>query len=353
MEVAVDYIIIGQGLAGSVLAWELLNRGKRVRVYDVRANNQSSLISAGICNPITGRVMTETFLADKLFPFLNRWYADAEQQSGKKFFYPMPVYRPFLSQAEQQKWMARQANQPGAFIERVTDSSVEPGILKDVFGGLVINRSGYLNVRTWIDVVRQRLEESGSYVAEYFGHRELDVGETIRYKTLSASRIIFCDGLSALDSPLFGWVPLRPLKGEVLLVRANLKSDKIISRGVYLVPGEEENLFVAGSTYEHAPFVSGITESGKAHILEKLGGLYQGPVEVIHQGWGIRPTVVDRRPLLGAHPEHQNVIIFNGLGTKGVSLTPYFASQLAEWMDGGAALPNEVNISRFKALCSK
>ncbi len=353
MEVVVDYIIVGQGLAGTVLAWELLNRGKKVRVYDVPANNQSSLISAGICNPVTGRAMTETYLANKLFPFLHQWYAAAEQQSGKRFFYPMPLYRPFLSREEQQRWKVRQANQPGAFIERMTGHAAEPGALNDYFGGLWINRSGYLNVRTWIDVARRRLEESDSYAAENFDQLELRVDAGVHYKMIRASRIVFCEGLAALDSKWFGWVPLRPLKGEILSVRTNLKPDKIISRGAYLVPGDGENSFVVGSTYEHAPFVSGITESGRTQILDKLSKLYSGPVEVIHQGWGIRPTVVDRRPLLGGHPEAQNVVIFNGMGTKGVSLTPYFASQLADWMEEGAALPNEVNISRFKSLYSK
>jgi glycine/D-amino acid oxidase-like deaminating enzyme len=127
---------------------------------------------------------------------------------------------------------------------------------------------------------------------------------------------------------------------------------RIISRGVYVVPTPTAGEFIVGSTYQHEPFPPAISEEGKAQLLERLARLVNLPAEPVHQDWGIRPTVTDRRPLLGSHPRAANVIIFNGLGTKGVSLAPYFASRLADWVDGIAALPDEVNISRFKALYS-
>lgn len=350
----VDYIIVGQGLAGSALSWELLNRGKKIRVYDVPENNLSSHISAGICNPITGKAMTKTYLAEELFPFLNQWYASAEQLSGRKFFYPMPVYRPFISTEEQSQWKLKAAAAGlESFVERITDSSAEPGKLNDLYGGLWVRQSGYLHVNAWVSAVRERLIREGAYVAEPLEEQRLYVGDHISYNDVRASRLIFCNGMAALKSRYFNWLPLRPLKGEVLIVRASLQSDKIISRGVYLVPGSADGLFIVGSTYQHEPFTAGPTASGRQEILAKLTKVYAGPVETVHEGWGIRPTVIDRRPLLGQHPDHQNLIIFNGLGTKGVSLTPYFAKHLVDWMEGGTALRPEVNISRFKPLYSK
>lgn len=354
MSVHVDYIIVGQGLAGSALSWELLNRGKQIRVFDVPADNLSSLISAGVCNPITGKAMTKTYLADQLFPYLNQWYSAAERQSGRRFFYPLPVYRPFLSREEQIQWSTRAVEKElSTFIERISDSSSGSIDLLDEFGGLWLKQSGFLNVSAWVDTVRTRLKSSGSFVSESFEESEMQVDTTITYKGLTTSKVIFCTGMSARKSAWFHWLPMRPLKGEILLLRIPLQRDRIISRGAYLVPGPEDGVFVVGSTYEHEPFSPGPSELGRSQILEKFKRIYMGPLEVIHQGWGIRPTVVDRRPLLGAHPEHGNLIIFNGLGTKGVSLTPYFAKRLADWMDGGVALPEEVNISRFKPLYSK
>ena len=135
-------------------------------------------------------------------------------------------------------------------------------------------------------------------------------------------------------------------------MQMNFPRDMIVNRGFYLVPTSTLGTFVAGSTYEHAPFSEGPSDKGLRHITGRLEEWFNEPFEVIHQDWGIRPTVSDRRPLLGSHPEAQNVVIFSGLGTKGVSLAPYFASSLVDWIEGKSVLPEVVNISRFMSLYS-
>ena len=129
--------------------------------------------------------------------------------------------------------------------------------------------------------------------------------------------------------------------------------DRIYNRGVYLVPTTEENKFKVGATYQHPPFLEGTSESALQELVSRLDELVAVPYEIIHQEWGIRPTTPDRRPFLGHHPDNKNVIIFNGLGTKGVSLAPYFASHLISWLEGNGELSPEVNIYRFKALYSR
>jgi glycine oxidase len=83
-------------------------------------------------------------------------------------------------------------------------------------------------------------------------------------------------------------------------------------------------------------------------LTEKLNELAVFPYKITNQSWGIRPTTPDRRPILGAHPEHQNVLIFNGLGTKGVSLAPYFSQVLSELLENEVPLNKEVDIQRYK-----
>ncbi len=350
----VDAIIVGQGLAGSALAWELLQRGKKVMVFDEPYMNRASKISAGICNPITGKVMSKTYLAERLFPFLNAFYTTAESLLHRRFFYPLPLYRPFLSSGEQKQWKDKAFTpefQP--FLSHVQDTPWLPEMMNNPFGGLVISQSGYLDVDGWVSAVREALIEQQAYRAEYFNEQQLEVGETISYRDVSALRIVFCNGLAATKSTWFSWLPLRPLKGELITVRMTFDASRIISRGVYIVPGREAGTSIVGSTYQHIPFEEHPTEEAQTQLTGRLTRLISVPFKVVHQDWGIRPTVTDRRPLIGHHPAHGNVIIFNGLGTKGVSLAPYFAKAMVDAMYNGPSLPEEVNILRFKSLYSK
>ena len=57
--------------------------------------------------------------------------------------------------------------------------------------------------------------------------------------------------------------------------------------------------------------------------------------------------MVDRRPVIGCHPEEDRVAIFNGLGTKGVSLAPYFSDLFAQHLVENRQLCSEVDVRRF------
>src|SRR5688572_337382 len=108
--IRVDFIIVGQGLAGSAVALQLINRGKKILVIDRPIANSSSRVAVGLFNPITGRNLVKTWLADQLFPCFHRFYRDAETLTGKKFFHSLPLYRPFGSIEEQNEWMAKSAD---------------------------------------------------------------------------------------------------------------------------------------------------------------------------------------------------------------------------------------------------
>lgn len=111
----------------------------------------------------------------------------------------------------------------------------------------------------------------------------------------------------------------------------------------------ENGLKRVGSTYSWHDLETGPTESAKNELLEKLQKLIQKKDSkvIIHKS-GVRPATKDRKPLLGKHPEHESVYIFNGLGAKGVSLAPYFSKMMVELLLGGNEPQKEVNINRVK-----
>lgn len=344
----VDYIIVGQGLAGSAVAVHLLREGKKVVVFDRPESNKSTLVAAGLFNPVTGKKMTKTWLADTIFPYLQRFYSDVETQTRSTFFHPMPLYRPFISVEGQNDWMAKSADE--SYQNYVAEVFTKPTLsgVNDPFGGLLLNHCGYVDTHSYTQAVRTLIMNQGSFMEEDFESDKVEVDEQgVYYKGWTAKCIIFCTGVK--KEKWFGWLPVAPLKGETITVQTTFDAPYIVNRGVYAVPNGA-NRFKVGATYDFHDKLEEITARGRGELTEKYQDIVTDPFTVIGQEWGMRPTVPDRRPIAGRHPEYARVAVLNGLGTKGVSLAPYFAWNLIQSLENGDAINNGVDVNRYKSV---
>jgi len=318
-------------------------------MIDQPAENRSSRVAAGLFNPITGKKMVKTWLADTLFPYLHQHYRDAEAITGERFFYPMPVYRPFLSIEEQNEWMAKSAApELQSYIEDIATRPLYPEV-RDVYGGLILKQCGYLDTVAYIAAVRKLIEREAIFIEGTTPDKELIIdGGVVRFKEYEAARIIFCNGTHT--NAWFGWLPIRPLKGEALRIQTSYPRELIINRGVYMVPATGSDIWRVGATHHFHDREPAVTEKARKELATKISELVSFPFIIVGQEWGLRPTTPDRRPLLGCHPELDQAFIFNGLGTKGVSLAPYFSEVLVRSIENGEPLHEEVNIERYKSL---
>lgn len=338
-----DYIIVGQGLAGSCVALQLLMRNRRIVVLDNSYPHAASRVAAGLFNPVTGKTPALTWMANELFPYLHKFYAQAEKLTRTSFFHSMPVYRPFLSITEQQDW-AGKATLPGfsSFIRQIHYKPVFSDEVNNPFGGIELKQCGYLNTTVFIEAVRKLIREKGEFIESHFNEHELYFdGNTITYQNYRVNRIVFCTGTQPIS--LFGLLPVQQLKGEILILRSSAQPKCIYNRGVYVVP----DLWKAGATYNRHDKQAAVTSQAKAELEENLLRLIKFPYEIIGQDFGFRPTTPDRRPLLGCHPQYRNVYFLNGLGTKGVTLAPYFSMLLADFMENGTPVNQRVDIKRY------
>jgi glycine/D-amino acid oxidase-like deaminating enzyme len=170
-----------------------------------------------------------------------------------------------------------------------------------------------------------------------------------KYKNIAAENIIFCEGFSTRSNPYFNYLPLRQTKGEALIFESNeLPENKIIG-GVCNITPLGNHQFYAGATYDWDDIDLAPTEKKKTALIQKIEQTIKIPFKIIDHKAGIRPTVIDRRPLIGSHPKHKKMFIFNGLGTKGLSLAPYFANHFIDCLAMNTALHTEVDIKRFES----
>ncbi|MCH6199326.1 FAD-binding oxidoreductase [Aquiflexum sp. LQ15W] len=345
----VDFLLIGQGLAGTVLSHRLLQIGKKVMVIDMPFANQSSRVAAGLYNPITGKKMVKSWNTDLLFPEIEPLYTQLEELLDTKFLYKKNIYRPFLNIEEQNEWMGKTGD-PGfePYFEKIFSKEVYPNAVNP-FGGILLKNSGYLDINTLLSTYSAYLKEKNLLREGKFEEQLLQIrGTDFRYEDITAQAVVYCNGLGAMNSQFFSDLPFAPVKGEILDLEQDFSPEEIINRGVFRIT-LPDGIHRVGSTYTWHDMDQGPTENAKKELLEKLEKLVPASVQSIKSHrFGIRPATKDRKPFLGEHPVHSGVYIFNGFGAKGVSLVPYYSKIMVEMLLFGHQPEKEVNIDRFR-----
>jgi|TARA_B110001469_G_scaffold111547_1_gene113800 glycine/D-amino acid oxidase-like deaminating enzyme len=338
-----DILIVGQGLAGSLLALELEKRGKKVMILDNNPTVSSSKVAAGLYNPITGRKMVKTWLADELFPNLSNYYQALEKKMDARFHFSKTIYRPFNNIEEQNDWSLRTVELGYApYIKSTFNHSMRIDQLLDPLGGFSVNDSGMVDVATLVSKCKKYFKTKELYTQCRMPSDALEMEEEkIKLGPFEAHQIIFCEGPMAVKNPLWSDLKFKLVKGEILDISCRLAIDYVVSKGIFMLPFKD--YFRVGSTYDNQNQNEEPTDKGRRELLTRLSKLYKGNLEVLKHQAGLRPATFDRRPFVGFHAKHKNVGIFNGFGSKGVSLIPYFAMRLADHICFGKKIPFEVN----------
>jgi glycine oxidase len=344
-----DYLIVGQGLAGSMLYWFLKRQKKKVCVIDAFNPTSSSNIAAGIIHPVTGRRIVKTWMADILIPFAANTYSEIENHFGEKLFSHVNILELIHSAKEQNDWSNKMASEE--MKDYIIDSD-STDIYNEVLVGcpkkIIVAKSGWLNISKMTGLFRMEMASLDHLIEGDFDFNALQLhDDKISYKDIEAAKIIFCEGANATQNPFWKHLPFLPSKGELLTIRSRkLKIDHIITKTIFILP-LGENLYKVGSTYSWDELNEIPTEKAKENLLSKLKTIISVPFEVVDHKAAIRPTVKERRPFIGMHPERRQVGIFNGLGTKGVLLAPFFANHFSEHLTGKTELIQEIDVSRF------
>jgi glycine oxidase len=342
-----EIIIVGQGIAGSILGYSLIRRGRDVRIID-DGNNTASAVAAGLFNPITGKRMVKTWKADEIFPLLEKFYRSLEVISGENFFHPGPVYRPFASIQELNRWTSYgAAESKKMFAATISAIPVNPELITNPLGGIFIDIAGYVNVPKLLAALKRFFVEKNVLIPGRFDENQIRIEKgKIEYGEITSERLIFCTGLAAAKSRYFSWLPFKPVKGDILTVDLGINLDFILSKGIFIIP-ETGTVFKAGSTYNRDDPWSGPGQQSKDYLVDKIKQILNVEVKILDHVSGIRPATDDRRPFIGTHPGHKLIGIFNGFGSKGVSLIPYFSEKYIQHLETGMPVDPEADIVRY------
>ena len=343
-----DYLIVGAGLAGVTFAETAVQNGKNVIVITDNSQN-SSVVAGGLYNPVILKRFTEVWQSQSQLNLLTEFYANLEQKLNNKLDYKIPLLRKFYSVEEQNNWFTA-SDKPG-LINYLSTNLVASNYnsIDAPFGYGEVLQTGYVDTLALIKAYKSYLKSINSFVEETFLYDAVIIHDDyLQYKNLKAKQIVFAEGFGMLSNPFFKSLPLDGAKGELLLIKAsNLKIDVIIKSSIFILPIGND-LYKVGATYNWVDKSSTPTEEAKQELLNELNELIQCDYEVVDHYAGVRPTVKDRKPMLGTHPIYKNMHVLNGLGTRGVMLAPAMAKMLFDYIEKDIPLDDYVNIKRFK-----
>jgi glycine oxidase len=344
-----EYLIVGQGLAGSCLAYGLLQAGKSVHIVDNGRVGTASYVGAGIMNPLVFKYITQSWKADVMLPFARSFYKLLESRFNSRFIYDLPIAR-ILVEDEYQRWLTKQhLEHVGRWADSEICYPINIAQLNYNYGAILINDAAWVDMALLVSYFREYFIQQQVLLEENFEFQKLQLGsDHIRYKQISALGIIFCEGPQAVKNPYFGFVPFRPVKGELLKVSIPLLDERfIINSNIFILP-LGNHLFRVGSSYDWDDLSPQPTKLVRDRLISSLQALIKLPFELVEHTAGIRPSIADRRPVAGRHPDHPNMFILNGLGAKGAMLAPLIAQQLIDLLAKGNPVWDDIDLKRFK-----
>lgn len=345
-----DYLLVGQGIAGTILAHKLITQGKSVHLIDNKHINSSTRIAAGIINPITGRKFVKSWMVDQLLPAAINTYTELEEELGIKIIHPSNIIRVIFNEESSRHWERIQLNDSAQkYIVDEPNISSYKDILHPLFGFGELTKSCRIDMAKLIQTYQIKLSKEALISFEQFDYESLIFDESqINYKGLKAERIIFCEGYKSIENPFFSYLPFQPAKGQAIKFRLDgFIADKMLRHRQFIVPliqGE----FWSGGGYQWDDLNENVSEEFLKKWSQDMSSIIKLNPELVEHKAAVRPAVKGRRPMLGNHPRYKNAYIFNGMGTKGASLVPYWADHMVSYLENDQMLDSQVDISRFE-----
>ena len=343
----IDYIIVGCGLASIAFCEQLRSNNKTFIVFD-DGSQQSSKVAAGLYNPVILKRFTPVWKAKEQLSVALPLYKNIEKDLNIKIDHKIRVLRRLASIEEQNLWFnASDKSSLEPYLSTRLIKNDNPYI-KAPFGFGEVLQAGWLDTVKLIDNYRSFLDGNSALISKTFDYDSIQFKDgMVSYRTLMSKNIVFAEGFGVKQNPYFGDLPLNGTKGDVLSIKApDLNIDYAVKSSVFVIP-KGDDIYTVGSTYNWEDKTNIPTDDARQELLSKLKSFISCNIEVVNHVAGIRPTVKDRRPLVGRHPKFKNLFVLNGLGTRGVMIAPYVAEKLYSYIENGKPLNDEINISRF------
>lgn len=343
-----DYIVVGLGLAGLAFIEELIEANKSFLVFEDNSQT-SSLVAGGVYNPVILKRYSPVWNVKEQLALALPFYERLEKKFDQEFDQKFVIKKAFKSIEDQNNWFsAFDKPKVAPYLDSKLDNQTYNGVLGNhQFGN--VKEGGRIDTQKLVETYRKYLKENNWIRFENFNHNNIKFkDQTIQYQDIEVHKIVFAEGFGLKENPYFNHLPLEEVKGETITIHApELEIDFLVKSTLFVMPiGHHQ--YKVGATFNHADKTSIPSIEGKEELVAKLKKVLSVPYTIVDQAAGIRPAVKDRRPMVGVHPQFNNLAVLNGLGTRGVIISPTVAKQLFNHLENEGKLDPETDIKRFE-----
>ncbi|WP_041397287.1 NAD(P)/FAD-dependent oxidoreductase [Spirochaeta africana] len=372
-------LIIGQGIAGSMLAYALWRRGltrpEDFMVIDAGDTHAATRVSTGVINPFGFARLNYSAVAPEVgaaWEHYNRLERMLQHHLGThtRYAFAHPLLRLFTSPMEAGRWQERYR------LPVLPHGSRRHNICLTQGGGVVPN-SGWIEAARLVRDIRRLLQQRQQYIHADIPASTLMTslrqasGNIAELHSIRYSALILCSGvqhaLATGNSLPDARLPYYPVGGEVMsLYLPAWPVELAVSRGITIQPSRTHSGWIrVGATYQRTPDTDLPNAEGIAWLRNQFdqlcirmrsgmpdstGRMYQQAVASAVFTSGIRPAAIDRQPYLGQMrqplPQCPPVYIMNGLGSRGIARAPVLAETLANHILQKAPIPPAWQVQR-------
>ena len=341
-------LIVGDGLAGTLVAWELLEQGVDFVVWG-DGSPAASDVAAGMFNPVSFRRILPVWHAQEHLDSARTRYTACESHLGVKLWHDVALLRIFPDAAYAAQWDERIAEQHpvSAFIERCDDGNWHESISAP-YGAGRIREAGWVDVQTLVKKSREFWQQRQAWSPTRWN---IDDGLPEGFDA-----VVDCRGVGAKSDLLRYGLEVRPNQGEVLTLQVpSAVGVETVNNVTWAMPIAGGQVRI-GSTYRWDFMEPTVLDASQSVLLDKANAARENKLfsrdQITEHRAGLRPASPDRRPLVGrvadAIPWY---IVCNGWGTRGVLIGPRTAAwTIQSVLDASWEVPAEVRPNRFRTF---
>ena len=366
-----DVVIVGGGIIGGSIAFELAQEKLRVLVLDRQAPGQeASWAAAGMLSPSPENPDSIPLvpLARASLERYPEFVATVEEASGRAVGFRSKGALEVLLAGEAGRELStlialhHGLGLPTEALRLEEALEMEPALSQQALAVALLPYEASVDNRALTEAVlaaaaRQGVEiRAATPVTSLLRQGGRCSGVVAGGDQVSAEHVVLAAGcFSSEIEGVSRYAPTRPVRGQMVALRSSRVHLTRVLRSArgYIVPRDDARpqKLVAGSTLENAGFEKRVTPGGLAQILSAILELAPGlaGTEIVETWSGLRPDTPDHLPVLGP-TDVEGLVMATGHYRNGILLAPVTARLVREWLTGGStSLPWE-NFSPLRFL---